>query len=48
MIYHSHNKEEEVYAKKKSMNMINTWDKVTEDYVSILEEVSARQSIVRY
>ena len=48
MIYHSHNKEEEVYAKKKAMNMINTWDKVTEDYVYILEEVSARQSIVRY
>jgi len=48
MIYHSHNKDEEVYAKKNAMNMINTWDKVTEHYVSILEEVSARQSIVRY
>ena len=48
LIYHSHNKDEEVYAKKNAMNMINTWDKVTEHYVSILEEVSARQSIVRY
>ena len=24
------------------------WDKIAEDYVSVFEEVSARQNIVRY
>ena len=48
MIYHSHNKAEEVYSKKDNMNMVNTWNKVVEDYVSIFEQVSARQNIVRY
>ena len=48
MIYHSHNKEEEIYNKRNNMNMVNTWKKVTEDYVKVLEEVSNRTDIVRY
>ena len=30
------------------MNMVNTWKKVAEDYVKVLEEVSNRTDIVRY
>ena len=32
MIYHSHNKEEEIYNKRNNMNMVNTWEKIAEDY----------------
>ena len=48
VIYHSHNKEEEVFSKKDNMNMINTWDKVTKDYASIFEKLRNRENIVRY
>ena len=48
VIYHSHNKEEEVFSKKDAINMINTWDKVAKDYISIFEEVSNRKYITRY
>ena len=48
MIYHSHNKEEEIYSKKDAMNMINTWDKVVEDYVTVFNQVANRDNIVRY
>ena len=48
MIYHSHNKEEEIYSKKDAMNMVNTWNKVVEDYVSVFEEIANRDNIVRY
>ena len=30
------------------MNMVNTWKKVAEDYVSVFEEISNRTNIVRY
>jgi len=48
VIYHSHNKEEEVFSKKDNMNMINTWDKVAKDYASIFEKLRNRENIVRY
>ena len=48
MIYHSHNKEKEIYSKKDAMNMINTWDKVVEDYVTVFNQVANRDNIVRY
>ena len=48
MIYHSHNKEEEIYSKRNNMNMVNTWEKVAEDYAAVFEEVSSRTNIVRY
>tara|TARA_R100001377_G_scaffold65804_1_gene41099 strand:- start:361 stop:867 length:507 start_codon:yes stop_codon:yes gene_type:complete len=48
MIYHSHNKEEEIYSKRDNMNMVNTWDKVAEDYINVFEEVNNRTDIVRY
>ena len=48
VIYHSHNKEEEVFSKKDAINMINTWDKVAKDYASIFEELRNRENIVRY
>ena len=37
VLYHSHNKEEEVYSKKDAMNMVNTWEKITKDYGNALE-----------
>ena len=48
MIYHSHNKEEEVYSKKDAMNMINTWEKITKDYGNALEDIKVRNNIVRH
>tara|TARA_R110001599_G_scaffold33270_2_gene107908 strand:- start:1064 stop:1678 length:615 start_codon:yes stop_codon:yes gene_type:complete len=48
MIYHSHNKEEEIYSKKDAMNMVNTWKKVAEDYATVFEKVINRSNIVRY
>jgi len=48
MIYHSHNKEEEIYSKKDAINMVNTWEKVAEDYATVFEKVIDRSDIVRY
>jgi len=48
VLYHSHNKEEEVYSKKDAMNMLNTWEKIAEDYVRVLEEIKVRNNIVRH
>ena len=38
----------ETHPKKDAMNMINTWDKVVEDYVTVFNQVANRDNIVRY
>ena len=48
VLYHSHNKEQEIFSKKDNMNMINTWDKIANDYATIFQELHNRENIVRY
>ena len=48
VLYHSHNKEQEIFSKKDNMNMINTWNKIANDYATIFQELHNRENIVRY
>ena len=46
-IYHSHNKDAQFFDKLNTLELVNTWTKVTQEYLSIFKEVNDRPATVR-
>ena len=48
VLYYSDKKNQKIFSKKDNMNMINTWNKIANDYATIFQELHNRENIVRY